>query len=239
MSMLRVLIADDEPLARARLAALLTQCDEVELVAQAADADSAWETCAQTQADVLLLDIDMPGGPGTELATRLSRLPHAPQVIFCTAHAQHAAHAFEVGAADYVLKPVRLARLREALERAMRLRGRHADAAPAEALVVRLRDEQRRIPLNDVIYLAADDKYVTVHHAHGEALTESSLRSLHQAHPDQLVRVHRNCLVAVQRMLGLKTLADGRVVVRLSGSDAMPDVSRRNLPALRRVLRNG
>lgn len=236
---LRVLVADDEPLACARLAALLGECDGVELLASVGDGDRALAACGEHRPDLLLLDINMPGLVGTELAARLATLPSPPQVVFCTAYGEHAARAFELGAADYLLKPVRLERLREALERARRLRRPALASAPddAAALTVRLRDGERRIPLAQVICLLADEKYVSVHHHDGEALLELSLRQLEQAWPEQLLRLHRNCLVPVQRLLGIRTLDDGRVVARLAGSELQPEISRRNLPAVRRRLR--
>lgn len=236
---MKIIIADDEPLARARLAALLDECADAELVASVADGEAAWQACADTPADLLLLDINMPGLNGTALAARLATLPHAPQVVFCTAYEHFAAQAYDLGAADYLLKPVRLERLREALQRARRLREPESAAQRPPALGVRVRGEQRRIALDDVFYLLADDKYVVVHHAGGEAVIEDSLRQLEQAWPRHLLRLHRNCLVPTRRLLGLRTLADGRVVARLAGSDFAPEVSRRNLPAVRKLLRMG
>lgn len=236
---MKIIIADDEPLARARLAALLDECADAELVASVADGEAAWQACADTPADLLLLDINMPGLNGTALAARLATLPAAPQVVFCTAYEHFAAQAYDLGAADYLLKPVRLERLREALQRARRLREPESAAQRPPALGVRVRGEQRRIALDDVFYLLADDKYVVVHHAGGEAVIEDSLRQLEQAWPRHLLRLHRNCLVPTRRLLGLRTLADGRVVARLAGSDFAPEVSRRNLPAVRKLLRMG
>jgi len=233
--MMRVLIVDDEPLARARLTALLAECGEVEVVARVGDAEAALAAIGETRPDVLLLDISMPGIDGVALAQRLAA-PGRPQVIFCTAYESHALEAFELGAADYLLKPVRLERLREALARATR----RLAAAPAPALVYlhgRLRGEQVRIALDAVICLLAEEKYVVVRHRHGELLIEESLRQLEEANPGQWLRLHRNCLVPPARLLGIKTLADGRVLARLDGTDFTPEVSRRNLPALRKLLR--
>lgn len=232
---MRILIVDDEPLARARLAALLGECDDAEVVGSVGDAEAALTACAAQAPDLLLLDINLPGLDGTALARRLAAMPQPPQVIFCTAYEQYAVQAYDLAATDYLLKPVRLERLRQAVERAQR----RDTPTPAQrpALNVRLRDEQRRIALDDVHYLLADDKYVTVHHRDGEALIEDSLRQLEHEHAAYLLRLHRNCLVPSQRLLGLKTLADGRVVARLAGTDFMPEVSRRNLPTLRKWLR--
>jgi two-component system response regulator AlgR len=232
---MKILVVDDVRLARARLAALLGECKDVELAGSVGDAEAALVACAETHPDLLLLDVNMPGLDGTALARRLNDLPAPPQVVFCTAYEHFAAQAYELGAADYLLKPVRLERLQEALQRARRLRAPVDPQAPP-ALGVRIRGEQRRIALDDVLYLLADEKYVTVHHTGGEALIEDSLRQLEQAWPRHLVRLHRNCLVPVGRLLGLKTLDDGRVVARLVDSDVTPEVSRRNLPAVRKLL---
>jgi len=234
---MRVLVVDDEPLARARMAALLGECAGVEVVGSFGDGEAALAALDELQPDALLLDINMPGTDGVALAQRLAGRTR-PQVIFCTAYEAHALKAFELGAADYLLKPVRLDRLREALQRAQR---RLADAPrePAAYLYGRLRGEQVRIALDEVICLLADEKYVVVQHRRGELLIEDSLRQLEEAYPDQLIRLHRNCLVPPPRLLGLKTLADGRVLARLDGSELAPEISRRNLPAVRKLLRLG
>jgi len=232
---MRVLIVDDEPLARTRLAALLGECADVEIAGSVGDGEAALAALGELQPDVLLLDINMPGIDGVALAQRLAGRAR-PQVIFCTAYEAHALKAFELGAVDYLLKPVRLERLQDALQRAQR---RLADAPhePAAYLHGRLRGEQVRIALDEVTCLLADEKYVVVHHRHGELLIEESLRQLEETYPDQLVRLHRNCLVPPQRLLGLKTLVDGRVLARLDGSELSPEISRRNLAAVRKLLR--
>ena len=234
---MRVLIVDDEPLARTRLAALLGECDGVEIIGSVGDGEAALGSLGELQPDVLLLDINMPGLDGTTVAQRLGGRAR-PQVIFCTAYEAHALKAFELGAVDYLLKPVRLERLRDALQRARR---RLADAPrePAAYLHGRMRGEQVRIALDEVICLLAEEKYVAVQHRRGELLIEDSLRQLEDAYPDQLIRLHRNCLVPPTRLLGVKTLADGRVLARLDGTELSPEISRRNLPAVRKLLRLG
>ncbi len=234
---MRVLVVDDEPLARARLAALLGQCDGVEIVGNLADGESALAALGELQPDVLLLDINMPGLDGTAVAQRLAGRAR-PLVIFCTAYEAHALKAFDLGAVDYLLKPVRLERLRDALQRAQR----RLDDTPREPVAYlrgRLRGEQVRIALEEVISLVADEKYVTVQHRRGELLIEESLRQLEETYPDQLIRLHRNCLVPPARLLGIRTLPDGRVLARLDGSEQSPEISRRNLPAVRKLLRLG
>lgn len=232
---MRILIVDDEPLACARLAALLADCAGVTVVGSVGDGESALTAITQQQPDVLLLDINMPGLNGTALATRLVGQAR-PQIIFCTAYETHALQAFELGAVDYLLKPVRLERLRDALQRAER---RLVDLTrePQSYLRGRLRGEEVRIALSEVICLIADEKYVVVQHRHGELLIEDSLRQLEETYPHRLIRLHRNCLVPPARLLGIKTLSDGRVLARLEGTDVSPEISRRNLPAVRKLLR--
>lgn len=234
---MRVLIVDDEPLARMRLASLLAECEGVQVIGQVGDGEAAMAAIGTQRPDLLLLDINMPGLDGTALARRLGHRSR-PQVVFCTAYENHALEAFELGAVDYLLKPVRLERLRDALRRAER----RLDEAPRDAagyLHGRLRGEQVRIALDEVICLLAEEKYVAVQHAGGQLLIEESLRQIEEAYPEQLVRLHRNCLAPQARLVGLRTTADGRALARLAGTDLQPEVSRRNLPAIRKLLRMG
>ena len=234
---MRVLVVDDEPLARARLETLLKECDNVEVVGSVGDGEAALAAMAERQPDVLLLDINMPGLDGKALAARLANRAR-PQIVFCTAYEAHAVHAFELGAADYLLKPVRVERLKDALRRVRQ----RLDAQPREPvgwLHARVRGEPVRIALDEVIYLLAEEKYVAAHRAGDQLLLDDSLRQLEETYPDHLIRLHRNCLVPANRLIGLKTLPDGRVLARLAGTDFSPEVSRRNLPALRKLLRVG
>jgi len=233
---MRVLIVDDEPLARARLDALLKECADVDVVGSVGDGEAALAALSETQPDLLLLDINMPGMDGKALAARLANRAR-PQVVFCTAYEAHAVHAFDLGAADYLLKPVRVERLRDALKR-VRQRLDAQPREPAGWLHARVRGEPVRIALEEVICLLAEEKYVVAHRAGDQLLLDESLRQLEETYPD-LIRLHRNCLVPAHRLIGLKTLADGRVLARLAGTDFSPEVSRRNLPALRKLLREG
>jgi len=209
----------------------------VEIIGSVADGESALAAIGEQQPDILLLDINMPGLNGTALAKRLAGRAR-PQVIFCTAYETHALQAFELGAVDYLLKPVRLERLRDALQRAERRLADQGRDTP-KYLRGRLRGEEVRIALDEVICLVADEKYVVVQHRRGELLIEESLRQLEETYPNQLIRLHRNCLVPPSRLLGLKTLSDGRVLARLDGTEISPEISRRNLPAVRKLLRLG
>ncbi|MGH8183766.1 MAG: LytR/AlgR family response regulator transcription factor [Rhodanobacteraceae bacterium] len=232
---MRVLIADDEPLARTRLAALLRDCEDVEVVASVGDGESALEACTQLHPELLLLDIAMPGLDGIAVARRLATLPARPQLVFCTAYEEHALTAYELRAADYLLKPVRIERLREALARAQALRRRAPPAAAS--LLAQVHGAPLKVPLAQVMYLTADDKYVTVHRDAGDVLIEQSLKAIEDTFPERFVRVHRACLIPVERLLGLRRDADGTMHALIAGSDATPEVSRRNLAAVRMLLR--
>ena len=232
---MRIVIVDDEPLARARLGALLRDCDGAEVVASVGDGEAALAACANTRPDLLLLDIAMPGLDGIGVARRLAALPDPPQLVFCTAYEEHAMAAYELRVADYLLKPVRIERLREALTRAQALRQRASSTAVA--LLAQVHGAPVRIPLAEVLYLFAYDKYVTVHRAADEVLIEQSLKAIEETFPDRFVRVHRGCLVPVERLLGLQRDADGTARVLIAGSDATPEVSRRNLATVRKLLR--
>ncbi|MGD9583246.1 MAG: LytR/AlgR family response regulator transcription factor, partial [Lysobacterales bacterium] len=183
---MRVLIVDDEPLARARLRSLLAEIalPGLELVGEAADGREAITQCDALAADTVLLDIGMPGLDGLEAARHLARFAEPPAVIFCTAFDAHALAAFEARAIDYLLKPIRADRLSTALERAARLGGsgqrREAianDGLARSHLCARVRGSLRLVPIEEIAFLLAEDKYVLVHADSGEVLVDESLKS--------------------------------------------------------------
>ncbi|MBN8793539.1 MAG: response regulator transcription factor [Stenotrophomonas nitritireducens] len=238
---MKVLIADDEPLARERLRMLLSAHGDVVVVAESGDGQATLDACARAQPDVVLLDIAMPGIDGLDVARHLARLEPRPAVVFCTAYDSHALSAFEAAAIDYLMKPVRGERLATALERARTfLAGRVGTAVPAAAgrrvLCARLRGNLRLIPLEDVFYLQAEEKYVVVHHVHGEDLIEESLRSLEEEFGARFVRIHRNCLVSRERLQELRRTAAGQVQAVLRGVAQPLEVSRRCVAALKAEL---
>lgn len=242
---MRVLIADDEPLARERLEALLREIGGIELVATAADGRDAVLLCEERDVDCVLLDVSMPVMDGLEAARHLSQLPRPPAVVFCTAHDEHALAAFEASAIDYLVKPVRRDRLATALERARRFSGerlaevteRLPDKTRRTHVCARIRGNLRLVPVSDILFFLAEDKYVVVHWTGGEVLIEESLRALEEEFGDLFVRIHRNCLLAVDRIAGLQRMPDGRVLAEVRGGTAPLEVSRRNLPTLRKLVR--
>ena len=200
---LRVLIVDDEPLARARLRVLLGDCREPAAL-PTGEADSAAQALALAQHqpfDVALVDIHMPGADGLQLAAALRDVPHPPLVVFVTAHAEHAVSAFELDAADYLTKPVRLERLQQALAKVQRLREMATRTPPAaqalgEVLLIQDRGRTERVPLTEVLLCKAELKYVTLRTASRSYVLDSTLAELEARHGAQLMRVHRNALVA-------------------------------------------
>ena len=218
---MKVVIADDEPLARERLRLLLTQLGGIDIVAEVGDGRSALEACAAHDPALVLLDIAMPGIDGLEVARHLSAFEPRPAVVFCTAYDAHALKAFEAAAVDYLVKPVRPERLQAAVERARTFTAGRESAADGEGhgdkrrshLCARLRGSLRLIPIEEIRYLQAEEKYVVVHHARGEDL------------------VARHELVELRRDL------DGHVHAVLRHGDRPLEVSRRCVTQLRDTIR--
>nr|MBP8098585.1 response regulator transcription factor [Arenimonas sp.] len=237
---MKVLIVDDELPARQRLVAMLAGLEDCSVAGEAGNGRQAVEMAEALAVDAVLMDIAMPVMDGLEAARHLSHLEPRPAVIFCTAYDEHALAAFEAAAVDYLVKPVRQERLVEALERARRQRQASAPGADIGSSVVRrqrthlaarLRGNLRLIPIEDVYYLQAEEKYVLVHHARGEDLIEESLKSLEHEFADRFLRIHRNCLVANDEFLELKRLPDGQVQAVLRHGKLPLEVSRRCVPA--------
>ena len=239
---LKVLIVDDEPPARERLRGLLDEIGDVEVVGEAATGADALKDTHDLAPDVVLLDVRMPGMGGLEVARHLNVLDEPPAVIFTTAYDQYAVEAFEAQAVGYLLKPVRKEQLAAALARAGRLtRAQLQRLAAAGArrshIAARRRDGLRLIPVEEVQYFLADQKYTTVRHVGGEDLIEDSLRLLESEFGAAFVRVHRNALVAVKYLERIERSAEGQYFVRLRGCEAPLQVSRRMAGELRERFR--
>jgi two-component system response regulator AlgR len=242
---MKVVIADDEPLARERLRSLLAEQAGTELVAEADNGLEALQACAEHKPDLVLLDIAMPGMDGLEAARHLAAFEPRPAVVFCTAYDAHALSAFEAAAIDYLMKPIRPERLASALERARTLlAGRETQVpvngqakAPRSHLCARMRGSLRLIPIDDVHYLQAEEKYVVVHHARGEDLIEESLKSLEDEFGPRFLRIHRNCLVARHELVELRRDGEGHTHAILRHGRAPLEVSRRALSHLREQVK--
>lgn len=244
---LRVLIVDDEPLARLRLRSLLAAEPDVAVAGEADSADAALEWLKSRAAELLMLDVRMPGRSGVALASALKRLPVPPAVVFVSAFAEHAVDAFDVDAVDYLTKPVRRERLQAALQRVRQRLAPTSSMSGAltdePVIVVQDRGRVRRVPIAEVLYLKAELKYVTLRTATQSLLLDEALADLEQRLGGGFVRVHRNALVARRavRALERRNADDGDEgwAVRVAPADEWLAVSRRQLPAVREALRNG
>jgi len=247
--MIRIFIADDETPARERLKELLQDiaADVPSVVAgEAPNGIEALEQLPASGAQVLLLDIRMPGMDGLELARHLSALDNAPAVVFVTAHDKHAIEAFELNALDYLLKPVRAGRLAAALKKAAAAGAprreslaRAADT-PREYLSVAERHRIVLVPVRDIVFLRAELKYVTLRTRERSHLIEEPLISLEREFSEPFVRIHRNCLVARSAIRGFERTGAGEEEahwqVVLDGYAERLPVSRRQWPAVRELI---
>lgn len=243
----QVLVVDDEPLARQRLIRMLAKIPGYRVVAEAANGAEAVAQVRSQRPDLVMMDIRMPGTDGLSAARQLAAAANPPAIIFCTAYDDYAIEAFDVHAVGYLLKPVRQQALQDCLQRAgqlnkIQLQALTAVTAAGEArLTVRGHRGTETIPLQEVRYLFADQKYVTVvYQQQGELrqiLTDQPLKELEQRFPEYLYRVHRNALIGLRHLRGLEVQGDGQRVV-LDGVDEGPLVSRRLLASLRELLQH-
>lgn len=246
---MKILVVDDEAPARERLSHLIEGLtDDYQVIGEAADGDEALDFCAEVPVDLVLLDVQMPEMNGLECASRLLSLDPPPAVILVTAYTEYALEAFAHKVQDYLVKPVRRERLQESLER-VKIATRPQRVAlgmPSEKrhprrrhLSAHYRGGVQTVPVEDICYLLAEHKYVTVRSADGEMLIDESLKSLEDEFSDIFLRIHRNALVARGRLTGLEKAHDGSTVAVLRGTDDRLAVSRRHLPEIRRWMRAG
>jgi two-component system response regulator AlgR len=248
---MNVLIVDDEAPARDRLRQLLEEDGTHVVVGEAGNGKQALELAAELTPDVVMLDIRMPGLSGIETAHHLNSFENPPAIIFATAYDEYAIEAFEASAIGYVLKPVR----RERLDQALQLAGRLTNSVLGDVakksgisgrrnhVCTRSQGELKLIPVSEVQYFLADQKYVNVFHADGQDLIDDSLKALEEEFADSFVRIHRGALVAVSSIESLRKTEDGRSQVVLRGGTTEDDegliVSRRHLTNVKRRLKKG
>jgi len=244
---IRVLIVDDEPPARERLGRMLADVPAVAVVGEAGNGADAIAAAARLAPDVVLLDIRMPGMDGIEAARHLGTLDQPPAVVFVTAHDEHALAAFEAQALGYLLKPVRQEKLVRCIQRAARVTGarllRVAEQSQLgrrrQQVCARLGDQLRLIPVDDIYYFSAGQKYVTVRHRGGSDLIDESLRALADEFAPDFVRIHRNSLVAARYVDVVERGAEGQYLVRVKECGDLLPVSRRHAVAALRHIRGG
>jgi two-component system response regulator AlgR len=237
---LTVFVVDDEAPARHRIKELLSDCNEqlaLELVGEASNGRDALDRLAELHADVVLVDIRMPQMDGIELAQHLNKLEKPPVIVFTTAYDNYAIQAFEQHAVDYLLKPIRLGRLFEALSRA-----RAAVPVKSEVLQELIPESRKNlsiqergkillIPIEKVLFLRAELKYITVRTLDREYLVEEPLGALEKEFSNRFVRIHRNCLVAKDEIESFEKVgedgADSHWSVKMKGLDEKLPISRR------------
>lgn len=212
---LTALVVDDEPLARRRLRALLDGVDGVVWAGEAADGEAALAAMTRLGPDVIFLDVEMPGMSGLDV---LDRLDDPPQVVFTTAYEDYAVRAFDLRAADYLLKPFGRERLQAAVDRVHELAG--GSRGPARQLFARERGRIVPIPVRTIVRMEADGDYVHVHAAGGTHLITATLSELHaRLDPERFLRVHRSHVVNLDAVEELEPFSSSRLRMRLRNGD--------------------
>lgn len=242
---MKILIVDDESLARQRMRDLLTDLGGTDIVGEAVNGSEAIEKSVTLKPDLLLMDIRMPVMDGLEAAMHLQGIENPPMIIFTTAYDQHALDAFEVNAVDYLLKPIRKERLGAALQKAQPITSKQLKEVSLAGdrnssrshISVHMRGRITLIPVQDIIYFIADNKYVTVRTASEQHLIEESLVSLEEEFSDRFLRVHRSSLVNTDYLRGMEKNTAGHWRVLMKGIDEKLVVSRRHTPQVRRWVR--
>lgn len=240
---MKILIVDDERLARERLTSLVKETGLGEVVGDAANGKEALSAVHAYQPDVVLLDIRMPGMDGMQLANHLKEVHPQPAIIFTTAYGDRALDAFEHQAIDYLLKPIRKERLQQALKRARNLLNLDTEEDPSQAgarshISVNIRSNLKLIPVNEIYYFSADEKYVVLHWRQGEALLSETLKDLEKEFGGQFLRIHRSTLVSINFISSLTKEKNGRCHIQLKEGNTALEISRRHLPTVRKVLKD-
>lgn len=243
---MKVLIADDEPLAVERLSRLVTQMGH-EVIATAHHGQDVLDHIENDSPDVVLLDIQMPGMNGLECAEQLSHLSPRPAIIFCTAYDQHALEAFKFQAQGYLLKPVAQQDLQQVFDNLTQLTQAQMTGLKQQDHMYDTKTQRHQIaaktyrgveliPVENIYYFLADQKYVTVRHKNGSVLIDETLKDLEHEFADRFIRIHRNALVSLDYLEGLELVAAGQYQVRLRELEERLSVSRRHLPSLRECM---
>lgn len=239
-----VFIADDESLARERLKRMVANLSDYTVIGEAENGHEALQHIARQQPDIALLDIRMPGMDGLELASELAKLEVPPAIIFCTAYDEYAIQAFRHQALGYLLKPARSEDLTQALTQARRLTRvqltelEKQKRSEDSVFIAHSWQGHERIPLQDIFYFRADQKYLTVVHRQGETLSDQTLKELEESYQERFVRAHRNALVNLQHVRALTRNAQGQYHLELHNGDQVA-VSRRHTSTIKQRLSDG
>ncbi len=243
---MKILIVDDEMLARERLVSLLSELNADFSISEAENGVAALKLINKESPELILLDIRMPVMDGLEVAHHVAGLEAPPAIVFTTAYQDYALDAFDAHAVDYLMKPIRKERLHQAIDRARalsrnninELRDNHDSNNSRSHLSTTIHGNLQIIPIEKIYYLKADQKYVTAAWSEGELLLDDSLKSLEQEFSSHFMRIHRNTLVALEHILGLEKDEEGSPVIRLQGIETRLPVSRRHASHVRKVLKH-
>tara|TARA_R110002049_G_scaffold252264_1_gene427195 strand:- start:331865 stop:332596 length:732 start_codon:yes stop_codon:yes gene_type:complete len=241
---MKVLIVDDEAPARDRLIHMVSSIDSMETSGQASNGLEAVRMVQDSHPDVVLMDIRMPGMDGLEAARHLSEMDEPPAIIFTTAYSEHALEAYDANAVDYLVKPIRQEKLEKSLAKARKLTKAQIAALNIETnntgrshICARIRGNLELIPVDEIVYFQADQKYITVRHLGGEVLIEDALKNLETEFEDRLIRIHRNALVSTNYITGMEKNIDGRFVVSFKEITDKLEISRRHVAEVRKFLK--
>ncbi|MDP2248207.1 MAG: LytTR family DNA-binding domain-containing protein [Nitrosomonadales bacterium] len=246
MNEIRILIADDEAPARNRLRDLLGDIEQTCLIGEANNGQEVLNFASTNQVDLVLLDIRMPKMDGIEAAGHLQKLANPPAIVFTTAYDAYAVQAFDMNAVDYLLKPIRLERLQAAIDKAKKLSQAQLNALKPMVnqrshFSIVERGRVLLVPIDEVIYLRAELKYITVRTKEREYLIEDSLTAIEQEFGNRYIRLHRNCLVAQSSIMGYErrqqTDGESHYVALLREVPETIAVSRRQQHLLKELLR--
>ena len=242
-----ILICDDEPLAVERLSRLVSQLGH-QVIATAQHGQQALEMVQQFEPDVVLLDIQMPEMDGLSCAQHLAHFNPTPAIVFCTAFDEHALQAIQSQAKGYLLKPIAKDDLETVLESVTKLtQAQLTHLEKKELMEEKVQRQQiaaktyrglELIPVENIYYFLADQKYVTVRHKNGSVLIDETLKDLETEFADRFIRIHRNALISLDYLDGLEMVSSGQYQVRCRELDERLAVSRRHLPLLRERMQN-
>lgn len=243
---MHVLVVDDELLARQRAMRMIESLEDYEVVGEAGTGQAALAAIADLDPDIVLLDIRMPGDDGLTAARKIAQMDEPPAIIFCTAYDEYALEAFGTLAVGYLLKPIQKEALAAALEKARRLNKIQRQELPIHESATRetarkhIAAKTRRgvelILIDDISSFVADQKYVTVRHKGNETLIDDTLKDLENEFVGRFIRIHRNCLVAINLIEKLERISGGQYEVHLKDSSYRPVVSRRHVAGVKELL---
>ena len=242
-----ILVCDDEPLAVERLSRLVSQLGH-HVIATAQHGQQALDMVQQFEPDVVLLDIQMPEMDGLTCAQHLAHFNPMPAIVFCTAYDEHALQAIQSQAKGYLLKPIAKDELEAVLGNVTKLtQAQLTNLEKKELMEEKVQRQQiaaktyrglELIPVENIYYFLADQKYVTVRHKNGSVLIDETLKDLETEFEDRFIRIHRNALISLDYLDGLEMVASGQYQARCRELEERLAVSRRHLPLLRERMQN-